>query len=247
MRQADPRADLGLRQVLAVAHEDDLTLCGWQAAEAPGDRVAALDEVELVVVARDALAVARRLILVNRDGNVERCSMDGGGGLERVQDLLDRDPKRRGELAWSGRTTEAERELLEGPLHGEGTILVGARDVHGPAEVAEVVLQLPHDRRYRKCRERRTSFWVKAVDRVEQSDARDLREVVKRLGASVVSPREAVCEREEPPNQLVAGRGVAEARVPPKQALHACGVVLRRSAHGTCAGISRPREGRPVV
>jgi hypothetical protein len=38
---------------------------------------------------------------------------------------------------------------------------------------------------------------------------------------SAVSPREAVCEREEPPNQLVAGRRVAEARVPPKQALYA--------------------------
>jgi hypothetical protein len=48
-----------------------------------------------------------------------------------------------------------------------------------------------------------------------------LHEVVKRLGASVVSPREAVCEREEPSNQLVAGRRVAEARVPPKQALDA--------------------------
>ena len=200
LRQADPRADLGLSQVLAVAQEDDLTLSGRQAAEAPGDGVPALDEVELVVVAGDARAVARRLILVSVDGHVERCRMDGGGGLERVQDLLDSDPKRRGEFAWSGRATELERELLDGPLHGEGTIFVGARDVHGPAEVAEVVLQLTDDRGYGKCRERRPSFWVKAVDRVQQSDARDLGEVVKRLGASVISPREAVCEREEPPN-----------------------------------------------
>jgi hypothetical protein len=46
----------------------------------------------------------------------------------------------------------------------------------------------------------------KAVE-IRHSDARDLREVVERLGAWVVS----LCEGEEPPNQLVAGPRVAAA------------------------------------
>ena len=133
--------------------------------------------------------------------------------------------------------------LLGDPLHREGTALVAAHDMHGPAEVAEAVPQLSHNRRYCKCSEPSAPLWVKAVDSVEQSDARDLREVVERLGASAVSPREPVGEGENPPNQLVAGRRVSAARVPPEEAPRACAFRLRRSAGRTWAGTSRPREG----
>jgi hypothetical protein len=105
--------------------------------------------------------------------------------------------------------------------------------------VAVVALQLADDRRDGECRELAAALGVEAVDRAEQSDARDLDEVVERLGAAVVAPGEAAGERQEALDELVAGGEVAEARVAAEQALDARGAGLRGTGRRAATGQRR--------
>jgi hypothetical protein len=83
-----------------------------------------------------------------------------------------------------------------------------------------VALELADDRRHRVGREVAAAVGVEAVDRVDEADARDLDEVVERLGAAVVAAGEPAGERQEALDELIAGGDVAEAGVPAEQPLY---------------------------
>jgi len=105
--------------------------------------------------------------------------------------------------------------------------------------VAVVALQLAGDRGDGERRELAPALGVEAVDRAEQPDAGDLDEVVERLGAAVVAPREAAGERQEALDEFVAGGEVAEARVTAEQALDPRRAGLRGAGRRRATGQRR--------
>ena len=78
--------------------------------------------------------------------------------------------------------------------------------------VAEVALELAHDRRHGIRGEREPAVGVVAVDRLDQRERRDLDEIVV-LVAIAVAPREPLGQRQEPRHEFVAGVLVARAAV----------------------------------
>ena len=95
-------------------------------------------------------------------------------------------------------------QLRQGPLDLEDPLLDVAGHVHRPAPVAEVALELAEDRGDGEGREGGAALGVEAVDRLDQADARDLDQVVERLGAARVPGREPPRERHEALDQLLA-------------------------------------------
>jgi hypothetical protein len=130
--------------------EDDLTLIGYRARRhrrwRPGTRR------ERAPRRRTRCARRSSSTHLRQRRRERRATGWTVAAVSSVEDLVDTDPKRCGELARSRRTTEAQRQLVDDPLHREGTIPVAGRDTPGPSEVAKVVLQLTHDRRYRRGR-----------------------------------------------------------------------------------------------
>src|SRR5262249_53999157 len=80
---------------------------------------------------------------------------------------------------------------------------------HRPYPVAEVPLQLAEDGRRRKGGEGRPSAGIEAVDRVDEAEAGDLKEVVKRLAGAAIAERQVLRERQVAAHQLPADRRVA--------------------------------------
>ena len=73
-------------------------------------------------------------------------------------------------------------------------------------------------RRHRKRAERHRTLRVEALDRLEQPQRRDLREVIQRLAAALVAARQRTRQRQEPFGQLGARGGVPGALVALEQA-----------------------------
>ena len=96
-------------------------------------------------------------------------------------------------------------------------LLHPARDVHGPAVVAEVALELAEHRRHGVGGERGLARGVEAVDRLDQPERGDLDEVVERLVGAPVAPRHPPGQREQALDQLLAGGLVAVAVVADEQ------------------------------
>ena len=80
-------------------------------------------------------------------------------------------------------------QLGQRPLDLEDPLLDVAGDVHRPAAVAEVALELAEDGRDREGGEGGAALGVEAVDRLDQADARDLDQVVVGLGSAGVAAR----------------------------------------------------------
>jgi hypothetical protein len=94
--------------------------------------------------------------------------------LEAVEHLLVGDVKVFGDVGDGGRTGACRAELLVSVLDPEDELLQSARQVDCPPFVAEVALELSEDRGDGKRRERDASVGIEPVDRVQQSQARDL-------------------------------------------------------------------------
>ena len=77
---------------------------------------------------------------------------------------------------------------------------------HRPAAVAEVTLQLTGDRRRGERRELQAPVGLEALDRLEQSDQRDLAQVVGRLAAVREAAGEELGEAHVLLDELVAQR-----------------------------------------
>src|SRR6185312_16584404 len=82
-------------------------------------------------------------------------------------------------------------------------LLDAAGDVHRPAAVAEVALELPEHRRGGVAGEGKPAVGLKAGDGLEQSDHGDLGEVLQWLAAGVITPRDAARERLEALDDLL--------------------------------------------
>ena len=216
--------------------------------------VARLDELELGVLAAERGAERAGLAVRAAGGLLERRRPRRHRELERVEHRVEGDAGVLGQLEGRRGVAAPGRQLLLRADQREDALLVAAHDLHRPAVVAVVALELAGDRRHGEGRELAAAFGVEAVDRAEQPDAGDLHEVVQRLGAAVVAPGEAAGERQEAFDELVAGGGVAEARVAAEQALDSRRAGLRgtgrRAATGQrresvrCGDGDRPPKGR---
>ena len=88
-----------------------------------------------------------------------------------------------GQIADGRRPAERHRELFDCAVDAQVEFLQPARDLDGPALVAEVALDLADDRRGRVGRELDPAVEVETVDRLEQADGADLNQIVERFAA----------------------------------------------------------------
>ena len=157
-----------------------------------------------------AIAVAVLLVVaraVERDGAV------GAGGLAGLEHLLGGDADVLSDLGRGGRPAELAAQILGRALDADGHLLQVTRDAHGPAAVSEVTLELTEDRGHRERGKGRRAVRLEPVDGLQQSERRDLHEVVQRLPATLIAPRKLPREREEPLDERLPGREVAVAVV----------------------------------
>src|ERR1700693_5288213 len=72
LRDADSVGDLGLREILAEAQVEDLTLAAWQMASGREDRRVLIDQSEPLVLGSDRIEAARLLVLLAGERRVKR-------------------------------------------------------------------------------------------------------------------------------------------------------------------------------
>ena len=143
------------------------------------------------------------------------------------------------------RAAELARELLGDAVDADRHLLQVARDADGPALVAEVALELAEDGGHRERGEGGRPVRLEPVDRLQQAQRGDLDEVVERLAAALVAPRELARERQEACDERFPGRGVAV----PVIALEKPPVLARRAARSSSAAricCARPPVRRPM-
>src|ERR671915_1675737 len=203
---ADPRPDLGLREVLREAQAQHLALAvaegGHQALD--GSRVLGDAEAGILGAHRLGHAVAV-LVVVAR-------AVEGDGairprGLARLQHLLRRGADVAPDLGRRRSAPELARQLLGDALDADRHLLEVAGHANRPAAVAEVALELAEDRRHRERGERRGAVRLEAVDGLEQAERGDLDEVVERLAAALVAAREVARQRQGTPHPPLAPGG----------------------------------------
>ena len=110
---------------------------------------------------------------------VERGGVARGRGLERVDDLLERELEPRGELAGRRRPPELGAELAVGGHDPLGALLQLARRPDAPCVVAEVALDLAGHGRHGVGAEGDPALGLVAVDRLHQPDGGDLDEILE--------------------------------------------------------------------
>src|ERR1700734_379839 len=79
-----------------------------------------------------------------------------------------------------------------------------SRDLHRPAIVAEMPADLAHDRGHREGDEVGAGFDVEAGDRVDQSDAGHLNQVVARFPTPLEAPGYVIGQRQAALDDLVS-------------------------------------------
>ena len=112
------------------------------------------------------------------------------GGVERLDHLLRRAGERLGELVDGRRATELRRQAFGLAAHRQRPLLEVARDVHAPSLVAEMALELAHDRRRGVARELLAELGLESIERVQQAERCDLNKVVERLATVDVAERQ---------------------------------------------------------
>src|SRR3954470_3493216 len=214
LRDTDGAGDLALGEALVEAQAHDLPLALAQAVEPRAQQHAMLGELEALVVAADRVERAGAV----GEGLVERHHPVGVRRPQRVEHLLNAGAERVAHLLHGRRAAELARERLAAAHDARAQLLDVARDAEHPAAVAEVALELARDRRNRERREAHVARDVEAVDRLQQSQRRDLLEVVERLALAGVATRETARERQHSLGELGA-RGTVSVLVPPAQEL----------------------------
>ena len=107
----------------------------------------------------------------------------------------------------------ARGELVALAGDADGALLEVAGWADGPGEVAEVAPDLALDGRHGEGAEGRALAGVKAIHRLDQTQCRDLSQILERHPlAAIKTPRDRVGERKIRSNQALTRRGVAVLR-----------------------------------
>jgi len=230
---AEPAADLRLGVVAVEVEGHDLAISVVQGGqqrveggslEGPAHLVVGTDErVEqrATVVGVPAFALM-----------VERIRAHGLVRLTRLEDLLHADPDVLGDRGGPGGLAGGGEQLGARALDAQRHLLQVSRDPHGPAAVAEVALDRARDAGNRIGGEGGAARRVEAVHGPHQRHARDLLEILERLGAAAVATREAAGERQEALDDHVALEAAAGLLVLAKQLL----LRVMSCGHGTSTG-----------
>ena len=175
---------------------------------------------------------------------VEGVAAAGPGGFGGVEDVFDRAVEPLGKLGGGGIAPEVGCELLAIAFDAQSALLEVAWWADRPAAAAEVASDLALDGRHRERAKGGAVVGVKAVQCLDQTECRDLLQVLKRHPvAAVKAPRDRIRERQIGASQAFTGVRVAVLRISAKvcrlvAALSpSSGAVVRR--HGG----SRRREG----
>ena len=145
---------------------------------------------------------------------VEGVAAAGVGGFGGVEDVFDRAAEPLGELGRGRTAAELARELVALAGDADGALLEVAWWADGPGEVAEVAPDLALDGRHREGAEGRAVVGVKAIQRLDQTQRRDLLQILERHPvAAVKTPRDRIGERKIGSNQAFTGVRVAVLRV----------------------------------
>ena len=128
------------------------------------------------------------------------------GGCSGVEDGFDRAAEPLGELGGGRTAAELAGELVALAGDTDGALLEVAWWADGPGEVAEVAPDLALNGRHRKGAEGCAVVGVKAIQGLDQTERRDLLQVLKRHPAAAVkAPRDRGGERQIGSEQAFTG------------------------------------------
>jgi hypothetical protein len=99
---------------------------------------------------------------------------------------------------------QRDRQSRDGAVDLQRELVQVARNADRPRVVAEVAFDLAQDGRHRIARERDPALGVEPIDRLDESQAGDLEEVVEGLLSPLVAGGELARERQEALDQHVA-------------------------------------------
>src|SRR4051794_28754463 len=210
LADADPLADRGLREVLLEAQPHDLALAWRQRAHELVEDRALLGAVVAVVDVPDAVAERlARVVVAGRARRLERRRAIRARRLHRLEDILRADVDRVRHVVDRRLAAELAGELGDDLVDPQGELLQVARDADGPRPVAEVALDLAHDRGHGVARERHAALDVEAVDGLHEAEAGDLEDVVERLLGALVTGGKLARERQEALHDRLTVDGIA--------------------------------------
>jgi hypothetical protein len=160
--------------------------------------------VAVLFAGKRPATVADRIGLVVAPTTVERPDAVCGGRRQSSQHVVAFDLQMRGDLVDRRRSTVALREFLGGVAHEQMKFLGPSRHAHGPRPVTEVALQLSFDRAPCERREGCPVLRIESVDRLDQSDHRDLPQIVVAAALSAEPVRDVRSETHVPFDELIA-------------------------------------------
>src|SRR3954447_20491052 len=218
LADADALADRGLREVLLEAQPHDLALARGEGAHELVEDRALLGAVVAVVDVPDAVAERlARVVVAGRARRLERRRAIRARGLHRLEDVLGLDVDRVRHVVDGRLAAELAGQLGDDLVNAQGELLQVARDADGPRPVAEVALDLAHDRGHGVARERHAALDVEAVDGLHEAEAGDLEDVVERLFGALIAGGKLARERQEALDDRVAVDRVVCVDVAPEQ------------------------------
>ena len=207
LADAEPAGDLGLREALEETQVQDRALPGRELGDEgrEGDPVLAVDQV-LVLAAQLG---RQRGVVVAPGRGVERREPVGVARFDRLQHLFLRHRRGVGDLADRRRPPELLGQLAHHRAEPEVQLLDPPGNPDRPPLVAEVALQLAHDRRGGVGGELEAPLGVEPVDRLEQAEGGHLHEVVEGLAPVGEPAGEVLGQAHVGGDQLVAQGTVA--------------------------------------
>ena len=224
LRQAQPLADLRLRELLLVVEPHDRLVALLERLEQRVEQHAiegALEARRRWRRSSRAVTCVRRPRSTRAAGRASRHAAPGRPRAPRST-VLDADPRALGDLRRRrGRAGRGGCRLVE-PLDAHRELLELARHADRPAAVAVVALERTGDGRHRVGAERHVARGIEALDGLDERQAGDLLEVLERLGAAPVAASQAARQRQEPLDQRVAVAAAPGAPILEEQLMSAC-------------------------
>ncbi|GHB46434.1 hypothetical protein GCM10010331_37390 [Streptomyces xanthochromogenes] len=265
LRDAEILRDPALGHLPEEPHVEDLPFALGQAAQARLDGLAVDYDVEGRVGAPQGVAQAVSLA-IPREFGVQGKRAEAVDGFEPRSDLVLGHAGVRREIRRTGPLGRAVRgELLRRRTHATPQVLYPARHMKGPHVVAEVPLDLTGDGGHGVTLEGGTAARVVPVDGLDESERRDLTEVLKGLAPVPEAAGEALGHGQPGADEVLAqgvpfgpvrqcreafeggrGPGRVVVRVPVVRRA-GVGTHMRSSSLERCGGWLSPGSLRPGV